>query len=284
MKKIKQLMTVVVALIGTTALGETNSGAGSALPASGSGEYFLYNVGQQKFLTAGASWGTDACLDDHGIPLTVTYISEGKYTIGTLVGGGYIHLDGGRLNAANGTSVQWRIEKVENGEAYTLKYDETEYTIASDCIYLVVRGKDLNIGSGCSYLWWLNGVNHGTQVSPYANKAITVEGCEQQIVAWDMQQSGLYANFSGERPSVCMGKTIFGLTSSDGETDIYDINFVSDVEKYIEDCIKDTPNGISYRLKEKFCSTSYDLKGHKLQHLPQQGIYIHDGKKKLANQ
>lgn len=171
-----------------------------------------------------------------------------------------------------------------NNVCLMLKYDETEYTIASDCIYLVVRGKDLNIGSGCSYLWWLNGVNHGTQVSPYANKAITVEGCEQQIVAWDMQQSGLYANFSGERPSVCMGKTIFGLTSSDGETDIYDINFVSDVEKYIEDCIKDTPNGISYRLKEKFCSTSYDLKGHKLQHLPQQGIYIHDGKKKLANQ
>lgn len=125
MKKIKQLMTVVVALIGTTALGETYSDAGSALPASGSGEYFLYNVGQQKFLTAGASWGTDACLDDHGIPLTVTYISEGKYTIGTLVGGGYIHLDGGRLNAANGTSVQWGIEKVENGEAYTLKYDDT---------------------------------------------------------------------------------------------------------------------------------------------------------------
>ena len=48
-----------------------------------------------------------------------------------------------------------------------------------------------------------------------------------------MKTSGLYDNFTGERNSVCMGQTIFGLTSTTGTSDIYDINFVSNVDDYI---------------------------------------------------
>ena len=51
-----------------------------------------------------------------------------------------------------------------------------------------------------------------------------------------MKSSGLYENFTGDRPSVCIGQTIFGLTasSSDGSCEIYDINFVSDVNEYMK--------------------------------------------------
>ena len=48
-----------------------------------------------------------------------------------------------------------------------------------------------------------------------------------------MQTSNLYDNISGNRPNVCMGQTIFGLTSTTGTSDIYDINFVSNVDNYI---------------------------------------------------
>ena len=47
-----------------------------------------------------------------------------------------------------------------------------------------------------------------------------------------MTRSGIYENFTGYHPSVCVGQTIFGLTSTTGQSDIYDINFVADIDQY----------------------------------------------------
>jgi len=124
-----------------------------------------------------------------------------------------------------------------NNVALMLKYQNLDYTIASDQVYLVVRGTDLSTSAGASYLWWLNGSNHGTQVAPNKTATVTVDNVEQKVFAWDMSQSGLYENFSGDRPSVCMGQTIFGLTSTRGQSDIYDINFVSDVDAYVNSTV-----------------------------------------------
>ena len=128
-----------------------------------------------------------------------------------------------RVNAGTGA----------NNVALMMKYEGLDYDIDKSQIYLVVRGTNLKTTSGASYLWWLNGSNHGTQVPPSTSKTITVDGEQQQVVAFNMQTSGIYENFSGDRPSVCMGQTIFGLTSTTGTSDICDINFVASVNDYI---------------------------------------------------
>ena len=123
-----------------------------------------------------------------------------------------------------------------NNIALMLRYQDCDYDIDKSQTYLVVRGTNLSTTDGHSYLWWLNGSNHGTQVKPTVQRTVTIGDTQQLLVAWSMPSSGIYENFSGDRPNVCLGMTIFGLTStaSDGSCDIYDINFVSDIDDYVD--------------------------------------------------
>ncbi len=120
-----------------------------------------------------------------------------------------------------------------NNVCLMMKWQENDYDIASDQIFLVVRGTNLSTNSGASYLWWLNGTNRGSQVPPESAQTITLDGVQQQVIVFNMKTSGLYDNFTGERPSVCMGQTIFGLTSTTGTSTIHDINFVANIDEYI---------------------------------------------------
>ncbi len=160
-----------------------------------------------------------------------------------------------------------------NNVCLMLDYGKTDYSINKDQIYLVVKGTNLSIASGASYLWWLNGANYGTQVVPDIVKTVSEDGKDYQIIAWDMTKSGLYTNFSGEKPSVCVGQTIFGLTSTDaaGKSDIHLITFVKDVEALV--------SGISVVETEKSpTASSYSISGIKVEN-PSDGIYIINGKK-----
>ena len=123
-----------------------------------------------------------------------------------------------------------------NNIALMLRYQDCDYDIAANQTYLVVRGTSLSTTNSHSYLWWLNGSNHGTQVAPTAVRTINVGDTQQTVIAWNMATSGIYENFTGDRPNVCLGQTIFGLTSSasDGSCDIYDINFATSVDDYID--------------------------------------------------
>ena len=121
-----------------------------------------------------------------------------------------------------------------NNVALMMKWQELDYDIAKDQIYLVVRGTNLKTTGGASYLWWLNGTNRGSQVAPESVETISIDGSQQQLIAFNMQTSGLYDNFTQERNSVCMGQTIFGLTSTTGTSTIHDINFVANVGDYID--------------------------------------------------
>ena len=145
--------------------------------------------------------------------------------------------DAARISASNIKS-EGNVLKAKatgaNNIALMLKYQDTDYTIEKAQTYLVVRGKGLSLSSGMSYLWWLNGSNHGTQVAPAHSQTITVDGNSQQLIAWNISSSGIYENFTGDHPSVCLGQTIFGLTSSntDGSCEIYDINFAKSIDDY----------------------------------------------------
>lgn len=167
-----------------------------------------------------------------------------------------------------------------NNVCLMLKYAENNYTIDSNQKYLVVRGTRLSTASGASYLWWLNGVNRGSQVAPTAVRSISVDGQAQTVVAWDMTKSGLYDNFSDYRPSVCMGQTIFGLTSTTGQSDIHDIAFATSVDAYVNAAtgimaIATNDEGRKQLQSDRSC---YDLSGRPVLQ-PRSGLVVSRGKK-----
>ena len=185
--------------------------------------------------------------------------------------------DEGRVSASNITyDTENNIIHVkatgQNNVALMLNYSNREYTIAKTQKYLVVRGTNLKTGSGDSYLWWLNGTNKGSQVAPAVARTVTVGSQKQQVIAWDMTTSGLYANFTDDRPSVCQGQTIFGLTSSTGQTDILDIDFIEDVNQYIT-----TTTTVGTVTKTRADGTFFTLDGIKAAN-PSKGIFVSTGK------
>ena len=112
---------------------------------------------------------------------------------------------------------------------YSKQYDDSLY-VRGDQKYLAVCGSALKTDNGMSYLWWLNGVNRGTEVAPtYSGQSDTGE----TLVIWDITQSGLNGNMQGDSILLSTNgntaSTIFGLTSdaTDGSAVISDISFYS---------------------------------------------------------
>ncbi|MBR6121060.1 MAG: glycoside hydrolase family 127 protein [Prevotella sp.] len=169
--------------------------------------------------------------------------------------------------------------KGANNIALMMKYEDKDYDIDKSQKYLLVRGTSLYTTGNNSYLWWLNGSNHGTQVAPATQKTITVDGTQQSLIAWNMSTSGLYENFTGDRPSVCMGQTIFGLTSSasDGSCEIHDINFVENVADY-EAALTSGISPLHASASTLPYPAFYTLTGIQIIE-PKKGIYISQGRK-----
>jgi hypothetical protein len=114
-------------------------------------------------------------------------------------------------------------------------------------------------------------------VSPAVSKIVTVDDHNQVLIAWNMQTSGLYDNFTGSRPSVCMGQTIFGMTSAntDGSCEIYDINFAKSVDEYLS-----TTHLSEVRPASPSDGNVYTLGGIRVEHsMGQKQVYVCDGKK-----
>lgn len=117
-----------------------------------------------------------------------------------------------------------------NNVCMQLDYSKTSYSVDSNQKYLLVAGSNLSLADGGSYLWWLNGINKGTQVKPqYA----THDASGNEIIAWDISASGLNANAQGNMWYTDAGITCFGLTSTTGSSTIKFIGFVESVEDYI---------------------------------------------------
>ena len=163
-----------------------------------------------------------------------------------------------------------------NNVCLMMKWQENDYDIANDQIFLVVRGTNLSLASGASYLWWLNGTNRGSQVPPASSQTITIDEQKQQLIAFNMSTSGLYDNFTQERNNVCMGQTIFGLTSTTGKSTIHDINFVANIDDYLDV----TTNIVAPKVQNAVGCT-YNLAGQKTTN--HSGIVVTDGKKIFNN-
>lgn len=153
--------------------------------------------------------------------------------------------DGGRVaaskfkyNADNTFSVN--AGTGNNNVALMLDFNKAKYTVGGHRKYLTIRGTNLKTTSGMSYLWWLNGVNKGSQIAPA--KAQRLDNGDI-VIAFDITTSGLHANSIGTLYSFAQGQTIFGLTSSTGTSVIKDITFVEDINAYIEKCKRGTVMG-----------------------------------------
>ena len=163
-----------------------------------------------------------------------------------------------------------------NNVCLMLKWQDNDYDIANDQKFLVVRGTNLSLSNGANYLWWLNGTNRGSQVPPTSTQTVTINDEKQQVIVWDMTTSGLYDNFTGDRPNVCMGQTIFGLTSTTGKSTIHDINFVAVPDDYINVITSiDTPAITDHS------TTLYNLKGQSIQR-ESSGVIIKNGRKVIV--
>ena len=130
----------------------------------------------------------------------------------------------------------------DNNVCLSLDYNNCEYYVTDTKKYLVIKGKGLSIVNGKSYLWWLNGVNKGSSVSP-SFKGKTDNG--EQVIAWKLSDSNLDSNCQGDRWSICQGMTIFGLTAPTGTAIISYIGFEPSVEEYLES-LKRIPGDVNH--------------------------------------
>jgi hypothetical protein len=76
----KRKLLFVMALV-ISAFSTVNAQTWTA-SAAAAGEFFIYNVGEAKYLTGGNAWGTRASLDEHGLYCTLE-AKDGGYAINT---------------------------------------------------------------------------------------------------------------------------------------------------------------------------------------------------------
>lgn len=120
--------------------------------------------------------------------------------------------------------------KGKNNVCLMLDIKDKVYNVKAAQKYLVVKGSNLSKDNDASYLWWLNGVNRGSQEPPQIVKTAP-DG--DIVIAWDLTQSQLNGNCGGSVWNFCQGNTIFGLTSTTGTSVISNIGFTADVDEWI---------------------------------------------------
>ena len=99
-------------------------------PLFADGKYYIYNVGAQKYLAAGANWGTHAVVNADGLDYTLTQ-ADGKYTLDSQVSnGGNNHFLNGEWN--DGAAMGWTFAPVEGAEGVYTISDGTNFLTAQD--------------------------------------------------------------------------------------------------------------------------------------------------------
>ena len=89
------------------------------------GKYYIYNVGVNKYLAAGANWGTHAIVNERGLDYGLA-LADGKYTIDSQVSnGGANNYLNGEWN--DGPAFGWEFNEVAEG-IYTISNGENFLT------------------------------------------------------------------------------------------------------------------------------------------------------------
>lgn len=166
----------------------------------------------------------------------------------------------------------------------TLNTDATNYYVSGGRKYLVVKGNGLSASTSASNLWWLNGINKASSVTPTFAK-VASDG--ETVVAWDLAQCDLNANCRGSFWNISTGFTCLGLTSTTGTAQISYIGFEADIDSYFNTVvgIKAVANNAA---RQKDVQQVFDLNGHLLGNADafdtpatKRGIYIVGGRKRI---
>ncbi len=101
-------------------------------PAVADGTYYIYNVGADKYLAAGADWGTRAIVSAAGLDYGVT-LADGKYNINSQVSNGgannFVAISNGQVYNDQ-PAAGWIIEEVADG-VFTIS-DGTQFLAPGD--------------------------------------------------------------------------------------------------------------------------------------------------------
>lgn len=163
-----------------------------------------------------------------------------------------------------------------NNVCLQLDQSMTDYYVRASDKYLIVKGTGLSLLNGKSYLWWLNGVNKGSSVSP-TYTATASDG--EKVIAWDITKSGLDGNSQTDPWNSTLGLTCFGLTSLTGTSTISYIGFQPSFDDFVNAV------GIDGVLDDGMADADshiYNLQGQRqLRPTGTKGIYITDGEKYL---
>ena len=119
-----------------------------------------------------------------------------------------------------------------------LKYaTTTQYVVAPELRYFVIRGTGFSTEDTKTYLWWLNNANHGSQVPP----STVYEEDGETVFAWDILTCGLGDNFSATEPTQLATDgdyiTTFGLTLADAAVPAV-ITYIGFVETVAEPIVE----------------------------------------------
>jgi hypothetical protein len=167
-----------------------------------------------------------------------------------------------------------------NNLCLSLNYEEVEDDmLKASQKYFVVKANNVRVTSGTAYLWWLNGINRGSSVAPTKIKSLS----DGTAFIWDMTQTNLNDNNTGDPFSICQGATIFGLTSKTGTSTVQYIGFVDDISNLeatvgipSTPALQTTGNG-----ERRSDGPYYDLSGHPVTTPQPNRIYIVNGQQKL---
>ncbi len=135
----KKLLTLAAAAL--MGLGSVNAQGWTASEV-GEGNFYLYNVGAQAYLTNGACWGTHSALNSEGFVVNIASVSDGVYTIGTNSKySGKFFTANGYVDTPNSTT--WTFEAVEGKtNTYKLKSQDGTYAYATNGKYNIMLGDD----------------------------------------------------------------------------------------------------------------------------------------------
>jgi len=207
-------------------------------PAIYDGIYYFYNNYTQKYLSRGRNWGTQALMDDYGVPAFLEFDGEGKTRVKFFDNYKYLSSDGW-LFADNATGGQFYVEKVVGG--YKIKDAAINKYVAVYDDYAV--GDALE--SDNSSVWALE------TPAEYAAKdnATTLANAQAVAAATSAGIIGItsFADLESELSSN-YGETSIAITGAKAEK--YNVNAGSDplVEsKYVEETVNGLKPGL-YRL------------------------------------
>ncbi len=150
-----------------------------------------------------------------------------------------------------------------------LNFSTSKYIIDTTDHYFYIVAQGIKTTTGSSYLWWFDGVNHGTSVAP----TNVEKSGDDVILTWDIATSGLNDNGGGTYYKFSEGNTIFGLTATTGTAIIKHIGFSSDIPTSIKDFVFDNSNTARVAI--------YDTTGRKVSRadIKDTSVYITNGKK-----